>query len=169
MTRIPDESNMERQLFKAKRLVERMPGGEDLFQIVCLKLVAKSDDIDWSNNQIPLICTAARNASIDMNRMSKVRDSFWKQSELLSPLTEHVRELPGPRILRNEARKVVRRNVDLLDEPYRSAIVAHFFEHKSPSEIARSWNVPVQTIKTRLRRAKELLRVGELRDYVVED
>ena len=48
--------------------------------------------------------------------------------------------------------------VDALDEPYRSAIVLRFFEGLPPREIARQQGVPVETVRTRVKRGVELLR-----------
>src|SRR5262245_16146619 len=50
------------------------------------------------------------------------------------------------------------RAVEALREPYRSAIFQRYFEDLSPRAIAARENVPVATVKTRLRRALELLR-----------
>jgi RNA polymerase sigma-70 factor (ECF subfamily) len=47
-----------------------------------------------------------------------------------------------------------------LDEPYRTTIVQRFYEGLPPREIARRANVPVKTVKTRLARALEKLRVS---------
>lgn len=50
------------------------------------------------------------------------------------------------------------RAVEALREPYRSAIFRRYFEDLSPRAIAAQEGVPIATIKTRLRRALELLR-----------
>jgi RNA polymerase sigma-70 factor (ECF subfamily) len=48
--------------------------------------------------------------------------------------------------------------VEALREPYRSAVFLRYFEELSPRAIAARERVPVATVKTRLRRALELLR-----------
>src|SRR5688572_826758 len=50
------------------------------------------------------------------------------------------------------------RAVEALREPYRSAVFQRYFEDLSPRAIAAREGVPLATIKTRLRRALELLR-----------
>jgi RNA polymerase sigma-70 factor (ECF subfamily) len=47
-----------------------------------------------------------------------------------------------------------------LEEPYRSTILARYFDELSPSEIAKRESVPVATVKSRLRRALEMLRAN---------
>src|SRR5262245_10947069 len=50
------------------------------------------------------------------------------------------------------------RAVEALREPYRSAVFQRYFEDLSPRAMARREGVPVATVKTRLRRALEMLR-----------
>ena len=57
------------------------------------------------------------------------------------------------------------RAVESLREPYRSAIFGRYFEGLSPRAIAAREGLPVATIKTRLRRALELLREGLARSH----
>lgn len=45
-----------------------------------------------------------------------------------------------------------------LDEPSRSTILLRYFEDRSPAEIARLQSVPVETVRTRLKRAVARLR-----------
>ncbi len=45
-----------------------------------------------------------------------------------------------------------------LDEPYRSVVLLRFFESLPPRDIARSLDVPVETVRTRLKRACAQLR-----------
>ena len=53
--------------------------------------------------------------------------------------------------------RIVRAALDL-EEPYRSAILLRFFEGLEPGEIARRTGTPVETVRSRLRRALERLR-----------
>jgi RNA polymerase sigma factor (sigma-70 family) len=45
-----------------------------------------------------------------------------------------------------------------LDEPYRSTLLLRYFEDLGPAEIARRDGVPLETVRTRLRRGREALR-----------
>jgi RNA polymerase sigma-70 factor (ECF subfamily) len=53
--------------------------------------------------------------------------------------------------------RLVRAVLDL-EEPYRSAVLLRYFEGLEPGEIARRTGTPVETIRSRLRRALERLR-----------
>jgi len=45
-----------------------------------------------------------------------------------------------------------------LDEPYRATVLLRFFEDLPPREVAARMNVPVETVRSRVRRAVEMLR-----------
>src|SRR4029077_6361026 len=45
-----------------------------------------------------------------------------------------------------------------LDEPYRAVVLLRFFEHLPPRAVARRLQVPVETARTRLKRALAQLR-----------
>lgn len=168
MTRIPNEFGLAEQLFRARQHVERMPGGDDLFQVVCVKVLTERTSRNWNNDQAAFIRTVARRSSIDMYRMNKVRTNLWSQSESLNPASDHEADCPVKVALRIEKQTLVRECVNSLPEPYYSTIVASYFENKSPDEIAQLQKVPVETVKTRLKRAMERLRVSELRHYAAD-
>src|SRR6185503_16110462 len=59
---------------------------------------------------------------------------------------------------RADAEQIVIRAVLALDEPYRSVVLLRFFEDLPPRRIAERLGVPVETVRTRLRRALAKLR-----------
>ncbi|MCI0342588.1 MAG: sigma-70 family RNA polymerase sigma factor [Planctomycetales bacterium] len=59
---------------------------------------------------------------------------------------------------REDARRMVVEAVLALEEPYRSAVVLRYLEELPPREVARRLGVPVETVKTRLKRAIGILR-----------
>jgi len=61
-------------------------------------------------------------------------------------------------VARLEIQRKVVDAVLALDEPYRSVVVHRFFFDLAPGEIAKRLQVPVETVRTRLRRALEQLR-----------
>jgi RNA polymerase sigma-70 factor (ECF subfamily) len=65
---------------------------------------------------------------------------------------------PEPAPERFTAHRCVVEAVDALDEPYRTTVVLRYFEQMAPREVARAMDVPVATVRTRLRRALPLLR-----------
>ncbi len=61
-------------------------------------------------------------------------------------------------VARAEVQQRVSRAVLELDEPYRETVLLRFFEDLPPREIARRMGVPVETVRTRVRRALVLVR-----------
>ena len=58
-----------------------------------------------------------------------------------------------------DAQREVLEAVNSLKEPYLSTVMLRYFDGKTPVEIAAQLDVPVRTIKTRLTRAHEMLRL----------
>ena len=56
-----------------------------------------------------------------------------------------------------EAKQLIQRVLDL-DEPYRETLLLRYFEDLAPREIARRMDVPVETVRTRTRRALKRMR-----------
>ena len=59
---------------------------------------------------------------------------------------------------REHARRAVVAAVLRLDEPYRTTILLRFYEGLAPREVARRCDVPVETVRTRTRRALARMR-----------
>src|SRR5207344_2472014 len=70
------------------------------------------------------------------------------------------REVPSPEdlVAAAEVQTRLARAVLELDEPYRSTVLYRFHEGLEASEIAARLGVPVETVRTRLKRAIEKLR-----------
>ncbi len=74
---------------------------------------------------------------------------------------------PESRVLRNELMEKVRRALRKIPDMYKQVIRMHFFEGLSYLEISRILSVPVNTIKSHVFRAKQLLRI-RLGVYVLD-
>lgn len=68
------------------------------------------------------------------------------------PTTEEV-------LAREEARQRVVAAVLALEEPARTTMLLRYFRELSPAEIAQRMNVPLETVRTRLKRSLERMRV----------
>ena len=64
-----------------------------------------------------------------------------------------------------EAQRALAAAVTALPEPYRVTVLLRYFEGLAPTEIAAARGEPVETVKTRLRRALALLRAALDRDH----
>src|SRR5262245_56150659 len=68
-------------------------------------------------------------------------------------------------LAQEEARQRVVRAVLRLEEPARSTMLLRFFRQMPPAAIARHFAVPVETVRTRIKRALERLRSELDRDF----
>ncbi|MEQ8765210.1 MAG: sigma-70 family RNA polymerase sigma factor, partial [Planctomycetota bacterium] len=99
------------------------------------------------------LARVVRNRAIQMRRADRRRDRR-EASVARSP------DVPSPEeILEREAlRRRIVEAVMTLEEPYRSTVLLRFFDELPPRLIAKRLSLPVETVKTRLWRATEMLR-----------
>lgn len=67
-------------------------------------------------------------------------------------------------ILRNEADQILHTCIQKLDEKYRLPIILFYFHEKKYEDIAQILDVRLSTVKTRLLRAKQMLK-KQLKEY----
>jgi len=72
-------------------------------------------------------------------------------------------------VARVQMQRAVADAVLALAEPYRSAVLLRFFDRLPPREIAARLDLPVETVRTRLKRALEQLRARLDREYGARD
>mgnify|MGYP001136730616 CR=1 FL=1 len=91
---------------------------------------------------------------VAINKAKNVTMSFWRRRGV--PLEDYAETLafPSP-----EAGGLFEK-VMKLPEKYRTAIYLYYYEDYSTDEIARLTGTPAATVRTRLRRGRELLRAG---------
>ncbi len=94
-----------------------------------------------------------RNLSINI-RKSDARRKMREESSVPD------RAVPSPAEIaaREEARQKVVAAVQELESPYRDVIVLHFYEALPPREVASRLGLPVETVRTRIRRGLARLR-----------
>lgn len=101
----------------------------------------------------PWLSRVVRNFAVSFFRREKRR----KEREEVVLTTETVPS-PDEIVEQMELRRLMIDAILGLDEPYRSTIVLHFYEDLSAADIAKNQDVPVATVRTRLRRGIERLR-----------
>lgn len=83
----------------------------------------------------------------------------------LDPLPERATPSTAELVEREATRRRVVDAVIALDEPYRSAVALRYFEDLDVQQIASRLGVPVETVRTRLKRGLERVRVRLDRDH----
>ncbi len=135
-----------------RRLLRHAQDAEDAFQATFLILVRKAASIgkrellgNWLYGVAMRVAVRARcmavkrrtRETIDMERITEAGSPPTARMELSAAITEEVQQLPAR---------------------YRVPIVLYYLEGRTSDEVAGELHCPVGTVKTRLSRAREMLR-----------
>ena len=126
---------------------------EDLAQETMLTVWHKADRFDPARAQASTwIFTIARNLRIDMQRRER------NPASLVEAIASAPEPTPSDQVLSAEREKQVRAALASLPAEQAEVIRLSFFEDRPHSEIARLLNVPLGTVKSRIRLAMNRLR-----------
>ena len=137
----------------ARSLVRDADRAEDVVQQTWLSAIERPPS--RSGDPRSWLAVVARNAAGKLSRKDgnrarierRVASTEWERP--VDELTE-----------REELRHHVARMVLELDEPYRTAMVMRFYDDAPPRRIASALGVPVETVRTRIKRGLERIRAG---------
>ena len=103
-------------------------------------------------------------------RIARNRYSSWVSEKYVrreSRYSEDVSEYDVPSddnveedLIRDEDIKLLRRELAFISSDYREIVVAYYIKQKRISEIARTLSIPEGTVKTKLYRARKILKEG---------
>lgn len=96
--------------------------------------------------------TAARREAWRQER--RPRPDALEDTALALPCAEHT---PLEACLAEETRGEVRAAVETLPRPFRAVVVGRYFDGLSPSEVARTLSIPLNTVSSRTHRALRML------------
>jgi len=154
-----DESRLEALLSRqgwvnrlARRLAASDGDADDLVQEACLTA--------WKHPPRDPDHTGPWLARILKQAAARARKADRKRAAREQSTTSRTRRIPTPAEVteREEARRRVVRLVLDLEEPHRSVILLRYFEELPLRDVARALEVPLETARTRLRRAMAELR-----------
>ena len=145
----------------------------DLVYRVCLRVLRTTDDAAdaaqdalvkvWKgigaveeSRQRAWCARVARNAALDLIRRRTVRPAPGRAEAIHEP--ECLQPLPDRRAEAGDLRIELDRAVGSLDEPYRSILVLREIEQLSYAEIADALDLPLNTLKVYLHRARRRVR-----------
>lgn len=120
----------------------------DILQEVFVKIFRQIETYDTTKGRLfTWMLNIARNASIDA-----VRSKNYQQNQQNRELTENIYEAGG--VTQTNTDKIgLRKIVNKLKEEYRVLVELSYFEGFTQEEISKMLNIPLGTVKTRLRTA----------------
>lgn len=134
---------------------------DDLYQDTFLKLYEIGEKVVILNNPKSYLMSIAVNLYRNYRRKLSIRQRITGtevsvEDELLEIPAEG--EPEEEKIIRSEEHLMVRRAVNKLPDKYRIPILLFYMEELPLTDIARILNMPEGTIKSRIHRAKKLLK-----------
>ncbi len=144
----------------AIRMLERPEDAEELLQEVFTKIWNEAHHYDPKRGApLAWAITITRHKAIDrirsLSRRLKLNDEAG-QEEFVAPAVE---QSPGKQTELRESASAVRDSLSVLPSDVRETIELAYFGGLSHSQIAQKLALPVTTVKSRIRRAMEQLRL----------
>jgi RNA polymerase sigma-70 factor (ECF subfamily) len=138
----------------------------DVTQDVFVTVFRRLTTFDRSRPIRPWLFGVAFRVAADHLRLSRHRREVLPAVRL-----ETVDPTPGPdaALLRQQARALARRALALLDVRHRTVLVMHDLWDQSASEIAQALKIPLKTVYTRLRIARERFTAAAGRMLITEN
>lgn len=152
---------------------------EKLFYF-CLKKTGSADEAEELSADITLqVMSALAKGTVPQSfsawvwQIARNRCARWAkarsvQRAAFAPDDVNSYELPDGRddsnvesaLIQDEQMKLLRRELAFISREYRDIVVAHYIENHRLSQIARALSLPEGTVKTRLARARNILKEG---------
>ena len=144
----------------AYRLCGDVHDAEDLVQDLTIRLYPRLDELSQIENLRPWLARVLHNLYIDSLRSRKRRPQGYidGNSELsLAGLSDDA-DSPEVLIEANDLRRELAASIATLSEDHRYVVIMHDMEGFTLNELTDILGVPLGTLKSRLHRARRLLR-----------
>jgi len=141
-----------------RRFFRRPEDAEDAASEVFLKLHAVLDKKDDEHPFRPWVCQVAGRHCIDKLRRRKRERCAVVDGIDLCTVADNSSISPLSQVLRKEAKRQVREQLNLLPDCYKVPLMLRYYKRMSYSEIAQTLNRRLPAVKTIIFRAKNRLR-----------
>ncbi len=142
----------DRLLSFAYKTLKDEDAAKDVTQETFIRVFKKINSFDFSKPFSPWAYKIARNLSLDIIRKGR-------HTAVLDWDVEDSHESVITRIIKSEQVTALWNAIKTLPEMYKTPLVGFYFSNLSIGELAYTMNMPENTIKTRLRRAKSYLKI----------
>ena len=113
------------------------------------------------------LCRIASNKCVDHLRAA-ARRAIPTEEEELHNLEQPSEEEPLRQLLNRELLEELERCCNALPPPYRDVSIAHFVEGKTAKEIAGESQIGINTVKSHIHRAREMLKKSYRKELLQE-
>jgi len=141
-----------------RRFFRRTEDAEDAAAEVFLKLHTVLEKKDEAHPFRPWVCQVAGRHCIDKLRRRKREKCSIVAGNDLCVFPDVSTPSPLCQVLRKEAKRQLREQLDRLPDYYKVPLILHYYKRMSYSEIARTLNRRLPAVKTIIFRAKSRLR-----------
>lgn len=134
---------------------------DELYQDTFVKAAEQRTDLDIEQNLKGYLLSTAMNLWKNRKRKFARRNRIAEMKSLDDEggyIPESSGETPEETLLRREEAEAVYQVVKRLTDKYRAVIILYYMEDMSLSEIAGILKIPVGTVKSRLYKAREILK-----------
>lgn len=134
---------------------------EDAYQETFLRVYRALDRVREAPDPKPWILKVAIRVCLDMRKSSWWRkvllmDRPWRETERAPP-ADRIYSVEGV-VLRTEDNRELYERVAKLSEPYRTVVLLYYYHELTTQEIGDMLRVAEGTVRSRLHRARQLLR-----------
>jgi RNA polymerase sigma factor (sigma-70 family) len=138
-------------------LVKHKELAEDIYQEVLLSVYLAYPSIKEQSKYKSWLFKIAINKCRDYWRKENKSKKFWKEEVYSYSVSFEPSAIPEEEVLHKFSAEQMAERVNLLPEIYRYPIYLYYYQDFSLIEIAKKSNLPMSTVKTRMKRAKERL------------
>lgn len=143
-----------------RHLTGSVQEAEELYQDTFLKATELMWKIDYENNPKSFLISIALRLWKNKKRKYAWRMRIAGTESLIEEMTETIESenLPEEEVIRKEINRQVRKAVADLEEKYRIPVYLFYTLQMPVAEIGRVLKIPQGTVKTRLYKARKLLK-----------
>jgi RNA polymerase sigma-70 factor, ECF subfamily len=130
----------------------------DILQNVFIKAFENLNSYDDNYKFNSWIYRIAHNETVNYLKKNKKIGISFVDIDLISPIL-FAKESSDESVLTEEKKLEIEKVLDKIDIKYREILVLNFFEDMSYDEISDILKIPISTVGTRVRRAKEKVKM----------
>lgn len=140
-------------------LVKHKELAEDLYQEMLISAFIALPNFEERANYKTWLYKIATNKCRDYWRKEKMEQKFWNEKLHLYECSSEWSSMPEDCLCTKYTEQEILEMIHTLPEMYREPIMLYYYEHCSLKEISNVSRLPISTVKTRMRRAKDKLRI----------